>query len=146
MRSASLCLFLLNKLNFVTFGMPQNIGTLSKNTTLNKNGDEYEGVQLSKNASKHFHRRRYRFTKRVFDIVFSAGVSVVLFVPSLILSGVIAINTKGSPIYTQRRIGKNGKPFTLMKFRSMVADADDVEKYLNEEQLAQWKAERKVEN
>ena len=37
-----------------------------------------------------------------------------------------------------------GRPFRIYKFRSMVADADDVEKYLSSEQLAEWHRERKV--
>lgn len=88
----------------------------------------------------------YRFIKRAFDIVFSAGVIVVGFVPCVILSAVIAADTKGSPIYMQERIGRLGRPFRIYKFRTMVADSDDVEKYLEAEQLAQWHRERKVDN
>lgn len=88
----------------------------------------------------------YRFIKRAFDIVFSAGVIVVGFVPCALLSVAIAFDTMGSPIYTQERVGRLGKPFRIYKFRTMVADADDVEKYLDAEQLAQWHRERKVDN
>lgn len=87
----------------------------------------------------------YRFIKRAFDIVFSAGVVVVGFVPCTILSAVIAADTKGSPIYTQERVGRLGIPFRIFKFRSMVVDADNVEKYLTPVQLAQWEIERKVD-
>lgn len=86
----------------------------------------------------------YRMTKRAFDIAFSAVVIVVGLVPCALLSVAIATDTKGSPIYTQERVGRLGKPFRIYKFRSMVADADDVEKYLDERQLAEWKRERKV--
>ena len=88
----------------------------------------------------------YRFIKRAFDIVFSAGVVAVGLIPAVLLSVVIAIDTKGSPIYSQIRVGRFGKPFRIYKFRSMVADADNVEKYLDAEQLAQWHRERKVDN
>lgn len=88
----------------------------------------------------------YRFIKRAFDIVFSAGVIVVGFVPCALLSVAIAFDTMGSPIYTQERVGRLGKPFRIYKFRTMVADSDDVEKYLDAEQLAQWHRERKVDN
>lgn len=54
------------------------------------------------------------------------------------------MDTKGSPLYSQIRAGRNGLHFRLYKFRSMVADADNVEKYLTKEQLAAWKRERKV--
>lgn len=88
----------------------------------------------------------YRFVKRAFDIAFSGCVIVVAAIPCAILSIAIAADTKGSPIYTQIRVGKNGKPFRIYKFRSMVNDADDVEKYFTAEQLEIWKRERKVDN
>ena len=94
-------------------------------------------------AQKPLH---YRFIKRLFDIIFSTCVIVVGFVPGLILSLLIVLDTKGSPIYSQVRCGINGKPFRIYKFRSMVADSDDVEKYFSPEQLELWKRERKVDN
>lgn len=86
----------------------------------------------------------YRLAKRVFDVAFSAFAITVGVVPCLLLAAAIALDTKGSPLYSQVRAGRNGLPFRLYKFRSMVADADNVEKYLTEEQLAAWKKERKV--
>lgn len=88
----------------------------------------------------------YRFVKRAFDLVFSSAVIVVGFVPALVLSAFVAHDTGGSPIYSQERIGKDGKPFRIYKFRSMVADADDVEKHLSAKQLEAWHRERKVDN
>lgn len=88
----------------------------------------------------------YRFVKRLFDLVFSACVVVIGFLPGLILSLAIVADTKGSPIYSQARIGRLGKTFRIYKFRTMVADSDDVEKYLDAEQLAQWHRERKVDD
>lgn len=79
----------------------------------------------------------YRVAKRAFDIAFSAVVIAVGLVPCAVLSVAIAIDTKGSPIYSQERVGRLGRPFRIYKFRSMVADADDVEKYLTPAQLAQ---------
>lgn len=88
----------------------------------------------------------YRILKRVFDVVFSLCVIVVGFIPALILSIAIAVDTKGSPIYSQVRIGKWGRPFRIYKFRTMVADSDNVEKYFTPEQLEAWKRERKVDD
>lgn len=90
--------------------------------------------------------KAYRVCKRVFDIVFSLCVIAVGFVPGLILCAFIVRDTGGSPIYTQERIGMGGRAFCIYKFRTMVADSDDVEKYLNAEQLAQWHRERKVDD
>lgn len=86
----------------------------------------------------------YRFAKRAFDIAFSAAVIAVGLIPCALLSVAISADTKGSPIYSQERVGRLGRPFRIYKFRSMVADADDVEKYLDEGQLEEWRRERKV--
>lgn len=88
----------------------------------------------------------YRFMKRTFDIAFSSAVVVIGFVPGAILAVAVAKDTGGNPIYSQERVGKSGKPFKILKFRSMVADADDVEKHLNPVQLEQWLRERKVDD
>lgn len=88
----------------------------------------------------------YRLIKRTFDVVFSVGVVIVGFIPCALLSIAVAIDTKGLPIYSQVRAGRLGKPFRIYKFRSMVADADNVEKYLNPKQMADWERERKVDN
>jgi lipopolysaccharide/colanic/teichoic acid biosynthesis glycosyltransferase len=88
----------------------------------------------------------YRVFKRVFDFVFALLAIVVGFIPGALLCIAIAADTKGSPIYSQERIGKRGKPFHIYKFRSMVKDSDNVEKYFTPEQLETWKRERKVED
>lgn len=88
----------------------------------------------------------YRFFKRVLDLFVSLAVVILGFIPGLILSIFIFFDTKGSPIYSQIRVGKNGKPFRIYKFRTMVKDSDNVEKYFTPEQLAIWKKERKVRN
>ena len=88
----------------------------------------------------------YRFLKRAFDIVFSACVIVVGLIPGLVLALFVAADTKGNPIYRSTRIGRGGKPFRILKYRSMVADSDDLEKYFTPEQLDQWHREHKVED
>ena len=88
----------------------------------------------------------YRVLKRAFDIAFSSCVIAVGAIPCAVLSVAIAADTKGTPIYAQTRVGRYGRPFSIYKFRTMVADADNVEKYLSPEQLRQWQIERKVDN
>ncbi len=69
----------------------------------------------------------YSFFKRLFDILFSFTALCVLFVPILILSVIIYIDSPGaSPIYKQIRVGKNGKEFKFYKFRSMIPNADEM--------------------
>lgn len=61
---------------------------------------------------------------RVFDIIISFLLIVILS-PILILIGIlIMIESKGGVFYLQERIGYNEKPFRLFKFRSMVTNAD----------------------
>ena len=88
----------------------------------------------------------YRALKRIFDIIFSGLVCFLGLVPCTVLAVAITLDTKGSPIYSQERVGRLGRPFRIYKFRSMVADADDVEKYFTPEQLATWRRERKVDD
>ena len=67
----------------------------------------------------------YEFIKRSFDIVFSVIALVLLFVPLCIVAIIIVIDSPGaSPIYVQKRVGKDGKEFKFYKFRSMVPDAE----------------------
>lgn len=67
----------------------------------------------------------YSFFKRFTDIVFSALGLIILFVPFLIISLIIVIDSPGaSPIFTQMRVGKNGKQFKFYKFRSMIPNAE----------------------
>ena len=88
----------------------------------------------------------YRFLKRLFDLVFSLCVSVVLVIPVAIVCAFICLESPGNPLYAQERVGKGGKTIKIRKLRSMVADAGNVQKYLSSEQLHQWEVERKVDD
>lgn len=66
----------------------------------------------------------YHFFKRAFDIVSSFCGIVVLSPVFLAVAVYIMICDFGNPFYTQKRIGKNGKPFNIVKFRTMYKDAD----------------------
>ena len=91
-------------------------------------------------------RLGYHFVKRAFDIVFSACATIVGLIPVALLCLVIRLESPGSPIYLQERVGYRGKPLRILKLRTMVADSDDVEKHLSPEQLTQWERERKVDD
>lgn len=89
----------------------------------------------------------YRLCKRLFDIVFSLIVIAVLFIPVSILCVCIMIDSPGQPFFRQERIGRNGKCIYIWKLRTMEVDAHaNPEKYLDEDQLAQWEREQKVED
>ena len=86
----------------------------------------------------------YRALKRVLDIVISAIAIVICAIPGAILAIFIMRDTGGSPFYMQDRVGKGGKLFKIIKFRTMVADADNLAKYLSKDQLDEWVYEHKV--
>ena len=69
-------------------------------------------------------RRPYDVAKRFFDIVLSLCGLVVLSPLFLITAVAIRLDSKGPAFYSQKRIGKNGKPFKMYKFRSMCVDAE----------------------
>lgn len=62
--------------------------------------------------------------KRFLDFILSLLLLVIISPLFIIISIAIKINSKGPVFYKQIRTGKNGKDFTLIKFRSMVADND----------------------
>ncbi|MCA1932760.1 MAG: sugar transferase [Calditerrivibrio sp.] len=69
----------------------------------------------------------YRNTgKRVFDIFFSLLAISFLMPLFLVIAVIIKLDSKGSIFYLQNRIGKDFVPFKLIKFRTMVTDADKI--------------------
>lgn len=62
--------------------------------------------------------------KRLFDILFSLFI-LLFFLPfGIVISLLIFLESQGGVFYAQERIGKNGVPFYLLKFRSMRTDSD----------------------
>lgn len=71
-------------------------------------------------------RIAYRFVKRVFDFVFSAAVVVLLSWLFVIIAIVVKVDDpKGPVFFKQKRVGKNGREFEMLKFRSMCVDAEE---------------------
>lgn len=88
----------------------------------------------------------YRFIKRTFDIVFSILVLALGFIPSLIVCLVIFLSDGHSPIFKEKRMARMNKEIKVWKFRTMVHDSVDLEKYLSKDEIKQWKVEHKIEN
>lgn len=65
-----------------------------------------------------------RFAKRAFDVCASAGLLAVLSAPLLVVALLVKTTSPGPLFFSHERIGKHGRPFRMLKFRSMVADAD----------------------
>lgn len=70
-------------------------------------------------------QNRYEKIKRFFDICLSTAALVVLSPLLLVIAILIYLEDKGPVIYSQTRIGKDGRAFKLYKFRSMCVDADE---------------------
>ena len=64
--------------------------------------------------------------KRVFDIVFSLGAIVVLLPIMLITAIIVKLTSKGPVLYMQERVGRYDEPFKIIKFRTMVINADKI--------------------
>lgn len=64
------------------------------------------------------------FAKRAFDIVGSAILLIALSPLLLIVAFIVRSTSVGPVLYRQERIGLNGEPFGMLKFRSMTVDAD----------------------
>ncbi len=65
-----------------------------------------------------------RRTKRILDVVVSALVLVLGLPLWLAVGGLVRLTSDGPAIYRQTRVGRHGRPFTMYKFRTMVADAE----------------------
>jgi exopolysaccharide biosynthesis polyprenyl glycosylphosphotransferase len=70
-------------------------------------------------------KRGYEAGKRIFDLIFSfsSGVVSLFLFPFIVLA--IKLNSAGPILIRQKRVGKFGKNFTMVKFRTMVANAPD---------------------
>ncbi len=65
------------------------------------------------------------FLKGTIDVL-AAAFSLVLLSPLLALVALaIVLDSRGSPIFVQRRAGRGGRPFSMLKFRTMVSDAEE---------------------
>ncbi len=81
-----------------------------------------EGWELSTPLSQSLGFERL---KRVFDVLVTIGLAP-LWVPALaVLAGVVRSTSRGPAIFSQERIGKDGRGFTLYKLRTMIDGADD---------------------
>lgn len=62
--------------------------------------------------------------KRVADTILSLALLVCLLVPFAFICLAIVLDSPGSPFFVQIRVGRNGRRFAMLKFRSMYTDAD----------------------
>ncbi|MHC4441224.1 MAG: undecaprenyl-phosphate glucose phosphotransferase [Planctomycetota bacterium] len=63
--------------------------------------------------------------KRGFDIVVGGLCLLIALVPMLLIAALIKLTSRGPVLYRQRRMGLDGREFTLVKFRTMRVDAEE---------------------
>lgn len=66
----------------------------------------------------------YRISKRFFDILLSVGMLIPVAPIMAITALVIKLDSAGPVLFKQQRVGKNGKDFIILKFRTMVVNAE----------------------
>ncbi len=78
-------------------------------------------------------RPEWRVMKRCFDVLAAAGILIITS-PILLTVALLIRCIDGAPVFfAQERVGRNGRIFRMIKFRTMVSDAEEI--------LSQWKAE-----
>lgn len=120
---------MLDNQSMTTAGTTNNAladSSVADNCTLNLTTPQaaaQEKIQVER-IGKVKRKPFFAFVKRSFDFISSFLALVVFCLPMLIVAIVIKCDSKGPVIYKQERLGLNGKPFMLYKFRSMRADAE----------------------
>tara|TARA_B100000212_G_scaffold342199_1_gene328176 strand:- start:2910 stop:3527 length:618 start_codon:yes stop_codon:yes gene_type:complete len=74
----------------------------------------------------------YLICKRVFDMIFSFLLLVILFLPFVFIGIMIKLTSKGPILYSWKVVGKDGAYFNSFKFRTMVINADKMKEQLKD--------------
>ena len=88
----------------------------------------------------------YRLIKRIFDFILSLIGIAIMSPLFLIISIMIKCDTKGPVFFKQRRIGLNGKPLYIYKFRTMDTNAEDLIASFTPEQKKEWEESYKLKD
>jgi len=103
-------------------------------------------IDLERNRShtSRYHRRTYQIAKRIFDAVLSA-IALIMLAPVFLLICIALGCLDGFPVsFRQKRIGRNGKLFSIHKYRTMVKNAEDLLR-AKPELLQEYKVKYKIE-
>jgi lipopolysaccharide/colanic/teichoic acid biosynthesis glycosyltransferase len=96
------------------------IRTLKERVRETKNSRTFSRNDIARFSAKGLNS----ISKRLFDIVVSATLLLVLSPIMLLIALIIRLESKGSPIYISKRAGRGYRVFKFYKFRTMVKDAD----------------------
>jgi exopolysaccharide biosynthesis polyprenyl glycosylphosphotransferase len=73
-----------------------------------------------------------QFLKRTMDVAVSGAVLLTLLPALIVMAVAVRLGSPGPVLFRQTRIGRNGREFQMLKFRSMVAGADEQKPLLSE--------------
>ena len=90
--------------------------------------------------------KAYKYVKRTIDVVLASIALIILSPLFLVISILIKLESKGPVFFAHTRIGKNGKKIKLLKFRTMVPNAEELIKSFTPEQMKEFKENFKLEN
>ena len=94
-------------------------------------------------------RKGVLMQKRILEIVLAAIGLIMAFIPGILLALLVKLSSRGPVFYKASRLGKDGVPIQVLKFRTMRVNADaELEKLLaeNPELQKEWNANFKLEN
>ena len=97
---------------------------MRKKDALADKGSSYTRASVATSMVVPASRSGYAAVKRVLDWLLSLMALILLFPLFLAVAVAIKLDSRGPVFFVQTRIGKNGKPFSMYKFRSMCVDAE----------------------
>lgn len=97
-------------------------------------------------GERNKNRRFYHLVKRMIDVVLSLFGLVLISPFVVIIAILIKIDSKGPVFFKHHRIGKNGKPFSMYKFRTMKDGAEAMINDFTPEQLEEWNENFKLKD
>lgn len=95
-------------------------GFLTKSTSM----EYHDFLPVLNVSSQMLDDFRVNIPKRAFDLVFSLGVLTFGMPVFALVALITALTSRGPVFYSQERIGRQGKPFRIYKFRSMYVNAE----------------------
>lgn len=99
---------------------------------------------LVKNCVSDKENVLYPVVKRIFDVFFCLIALLILWPILVLISIVIKIDSNGPSIYKHERLGKNGKIFSIYKFRTMFSNADEIFNSFTKEQIEEYEKNYKL--
>ncbi|MDB1921699.1 sugar transferase [Clostridium tertium] len=90
-------------------------------------------LDINVEVGKKESRLIYNLSKRLIDVI-ASFIGLILLGPILLVVGIlIKLESKGPMVFTQKRVGKDGKEFDMYKLRSMIVNAEEIKEKLKEQ-------------